>query len=302
MVGECSDFPSADKTLHNEWVRILTLIVILVAVDARAAAWIEAPRHGEVALRSSSFSGAAAYDDDAVGGPAPGLLRVQSIDADLRLGLGHGLMGLARLPFVIGYAHNDDGVGSAVGLGDAVLGLQLGVFEDGPVAVAVRGDAKLPLYVGAPSVIGRQPVDGGRAPGPLPALGDGQIDLTLSALLGARFPFGGAFTWELGYRVRTGDVSDAVVGVGSFAVPVLGERLTPTWNLLFINSLDPAVDDDDVPVEVVGRGYVSTGPSVDVALPDITAGLRLRLGAEFVFRGRNAPGGVNLWWGVACAF
>ena len=301
---ECSDFPCADKTLHNERVRILFLIVIFVAVPgtARAAAWIEAARHGELAVGSSTFSGAVAYDDDAVGGPAPGPLRVQTIAADLRLGLGHGFMGLVRLPFVIAIARDDDGQHTAVGAGDAVVGLQLGVFEDGPVAVAVRADAKLPLYVGAPSVIGRQPVDGTRVASALPAIGDGQLDVTATGMLGARLPFGGHLTFDLGYRWRLGDVSDAVVGVGSFAVPILDERLTPTWDLLFINSLDAAVNDDGVPTEAVGRGFVSTGPSVDVSLREITPGLRVRVGAEFVFRGRNAPGGINLLWGVACAF
>ncbi len=281
------------------------LVAAEVAAAPHVGAFSEGVRHGDASLVSSTFSGGVAYDDDAVGGKAPGTLRLQGLAAALRMGLAPGITAMASVPFVIARA-DESGV-TAIGLGDAMLGLQVGVYEDGPLAFAVRADVKVPLYVGAPSVRGRQPLRAdvdvdSREAGPLPALGDGQLDVTVSGLFAATFPFGGFVTWETGYRARTGDVSDAVTGAGRFAVPVVDERFLASWNLLFVNSLDPAVDDNDVATDVVGRGFVSTGPALELGLPEVRAGLRLRVGSEFVFRGRNAAGGVNVMWGVACAF
>lgn len=284
----------------------MTFVVLLVlasAGDARATTAFIAPSgRGELTVVATSLSGSVVYDDDAVGGRPAGLLRVQTTSGAVSVGLGHQMMGLVQVPLVIASVSSGDDVASIAGLGDGVFGLQVGLFDDGIVALSARGDVKLPLYRGQPSVGGRQPFDGTRTAGPVPALGDGQVDVTLSAAFAARFPFGGHLSWDLGYRVRTDDVSDAVIGTGSFVVPVLDDRLLPTWNLQFVNSFDAAVDDDGVVHEAVGRGFVATGPAVDVALRELHEGLFLRAGAELVFRGRNAPGGVQLLWGMRCAF
>ncbi|HEY1098382.1 MAG TPA: hypothetical protein VGF99_05625, partial [Myxococcota bacterium] len=218
-------------------------------------------------------------------------------------GLGPHLQGHVVVPAIVASTSGVDAHTTA-GLGDAVVGVQIGLWDDDVVAFAIATDVKLPLYAGEPSVIGLQPIAGTRSPSTRPALGDGQVDVDFRAMFAARFPFGGHVSWENGYRLRTDDVSDAVTGVGRFAVPVLDERFLVAWNLLFINSLDPAVDDEGNAIEAVGRGFVATGPTVDVALPFRAGfqGLWLRVGAELVFRGRNAPGGANMLWGVRCAF
>jgi len=60
--------------------------------------------------------------------------------------------------------------------------------------------------------------------------------------------------------------------------------------------------DDGVPLETLGKGYVSTGPACMIMLDELTKGLALEVGAEFVFRGRNAAGGANLQSGISYAF
>jgi hypothetical protein len=76
----------------------------------------------------------------------------------------------------------------------------------------------------------------------------------------------------------------------------------PRWDHAFLFSFDPARDDDDLATEIVGRSLVETGPGLAVPLDALAAGLRLEAGVAFLFRGRNAAGGVRLDVGVVHAF
>lgn len=276
----------------------LTNASAAVAGDASDVGAVDAPvPAGRVTLRSATFWSDVAYDDDGVRVDDVPHLSVETLSLDASLALAPRLTLALRLPFVIagsdaGGAGGGDDVVS--GFGDAVFGLQLGVLNDAPFRFGLRGDAKVPLYDGAPTRLGRD--DGKRA-----AVGDGQVDVTVSGVIDATFPFDGALHWDTGYRLRTGDVSDAVVGGGELGVAVFDGALWPSWRLRFVYSLDPRVV-DDVAVEAVGAGAVSTGPGCRVALPFVARGLALDLGVAYVFRGRNAAGGFDLGFGVSYEF
>jgi hypothetical protein len=296
-------------------VRFSTWLAVLwgvaVAAPASAGAWVKPLGDGYLKLGSASFVSDVAYDDDGARVPADAfVLKAQTVYAYGEVGLGPRLMLVGYLPWVasVNQIVADGGQNLAfhtVGFGDAALGLQFAVVEGGPFVAALRGDVKLPLYAGAPSIQGRSAttVPGfPKSAGSFPALGDGQVDATVSGLVGGAFPFDGFFTWETGYRLRTGDVSDAVVGGGTTGVWLLDRRLLPMWNLSFIYTFDVARRDDGVPLEALGKGYVSTGPAAMILLPELLDGLALETGAELVFRGRNAAGGFNLQAGISYAF
>ena len=300
----------AADSFHQVVVAVVVVVVALMAGPAAAGAWVKPPGGGYAKVGSASFISDVAYDDDGVRVDSdPFILKAQTIYGYAELGIGPRLMLVGYLPWVASTNQltGDDGslAFHTIGFGDAQLGLQFGILQDGPFVVAARADAKVPLYQGAPSVQGRNAdgVDGfSKSAGRFPALGDGQVDVTTSMLIGGSFPFDGFFTWETGYRLRTGDVSDAFVGGGTFGVFFLDRRLLPMWNLSFIYSLDARTRDDGQPLEVLGKGYVSTGPACMIQLDELKKGLALEVGAELVFRGKNAAGGVNLQSGLSYAF
>lgn len=293
---------------------VLTLLLFLGAslftAPARAGAWVKPPGAGYAKVGLSSFVSDVAYDDDGVRlRTDPFTLRAQTVYGYAEVGIGPRLMLVGYAPWVssTNQLKTDGGILGfhTLGFGDALLGMQFGLVPDGPFVVAARADLKVPLYQGAPSVRGRSVVavpGFPRSQGRFPALGDGQVDVTTSLLLGGAFPFDGYFSWETGYRLRTGNVSDAVVGGGSTGVFFWHHRLLPMWNLSFIYSLDVRKRDDGVALETLGKGYVSTGPACMVLLDELAEGLALEMGAEFVFRGRNAAGGANLQSGISYAF
>ncbi len=308
------------KTRHNAPVHVtgpvprfsgwLCLSTLLVAAPAGAGAWIKAPGDGYAKLGSSSFVSGVAYDDDGVlAATDPFSLRAETIYGYAEVGIAPRLMLVGYAPWVASTNQltGDDGslAFHTLGFGDAQLGLQFGIVQDAPLVVAARADLKVPLYQGAPSIQGRSvvAVDGfPKSAGSFPALGDGQVDLTTSLSVGASFPFDGFFTWETGYRLRTGDVSDAFVGAGTTGVYFLNRRLLPLLNLAFVYSLDARKRSDGVATETLGKGYVSTGLACMIMLDEIAQGLALEVGADLVFRGRNAAGGVNLQSGISYAF
>lgn len=292
---------AVDKTRHNAPVRnFLLALLTLSGLPAAAGPWMREAGAGSVTLSSTTFRGGNGYDDDG-GRLELTPLSVETVALDAEVGLGPRLLLLGRVPFVVSAI---DDAGSTAGFGDAVVGLQFGVLTQEPFVVSVRGDVKLPLYAGEPTVAGRQPKQSGRFPGGLSddaALGDGQVDVTGSVVVGGRFPFDGFFAWDTGYRFRSDDVSDAVVGGGDLGVGFFDGRVLPSWNLRFVYSMDPRVV-DDVAVEAVGAGAVVTGPAVRVAVPEVVDGLAANVGAGFVFRGRNAAGGFQLVAGVSYEF
>ncbi len=279
------------------------------AAPSPRAPWVPEAGRGQASLQYAAFLSGTTYDDDGVGlvgGPVA--LQSQQLGIDVVVGLGPRLAFSGMLPLVFATATHraadrDPEVFAVSGVGDATAGLAFALLPEGPLHLTLRGDVKVPLYAGLPSVQGRQPLaTDPRQPGLLPALGDGQVDVTVNAVVGARFPFGGFFTWENGYRFRSGGVTDGVSGAGTFAVDVFDGALQPRWNHAFLFSFDPATDVDGVPTEIVGRSLVTTGPSCVVNLAALSPGLALEVGAALSFRGRNAAGGTRFQLGVSHAF
>lgn len=263
------------------------LMALLAASPATATALGRDPGQGQVRLVSSTFVGTGAYDDDGLRTDADPL-RVQTMLTDVELGVAPRLTLSAQVPWHLVSVVDAGGLVQRAGAGDLTVGGQLRLTDEGPVALAARLDVKLPLYQGAPTVRGRAP-DGG------PALGDGQVDVTAVALLGGRLPFAGFLDLAVGYRLRTDDVTDAVVGGGKVGVRALGRRF------LLALRFDTVVTIDRAPLghEALGRGSAALGPWVAVRVVDR---LHLELGAAWVGRGRNAPGGVELAWGLWLPF
>lgn len=306
--------PIRHKTRQTEVVSTPLPTIVCVVGLASSSAWgqgdpLPGRGHGTVSVAASAFTSRAGWDDDGVAILMPDVdLRALALESRATLGIGERLgLGLG-LPLVLASSHARDGAVAVIsGPGDATVGLTLDDGGTGPLRLALRGEVKVPLYTGAPALQGRQPPTTDETlPGPLPALGDGQVDVTIGGLLVAHFPFGGFFSWEQGYRFRTGGVTDGVVGVGRVAVPapgwLLDGRLVPRWDHAFLFSFDPPRDDDGRALEVIGRSLVVTGPGCTVLLPELSPGLAVDVGAALLFRGRNAAGGVRLDLGVSHAF
>ena len=113
------------------------------------------------------------------------------------VGVFTGLQVQGFVPYVISRNTFDDGISALrVGPGDLTAGLQYTPSLALPLPAAVRLDIKVPLYdVGSTS---------SAFASRFPALGDGQIDMTLWLTAGGTLPIATVFAWaEIGYRFRT---------------------------------------------------------------------------------------------------
>lgn len=263
------------------------VLSVLTAAPAAATALGREPGSGHVRMLSTTLVGLWAYDDAGLRADADPL-RAQSFSTEIELGVAPRLTLRAHLPWMIASTVDAAGLEQLSGVGDVLLGGQLRLTDEGPIAFSARLDVKLPFYEGAPTVRGRAASGG-------PALGDGQVDATALALLGGRLPFSGFLDLEVGYRLRTGDVTDAVVGGGRVGVRLLERRLLVALRFDTVVTLDPT---DDRP-EHLGRGGATLGPWVAVRVANA---LHLEMGASYVGRGRNAPGGAELSAGLWLPF
>lgn len=260
---------------------------LLAAPSSRATALGREPGSGQVRLLSTTFVGLWAYDDEGLRAEADPL-RQQSFATEVELGVARRLTLRAHLPWVIASTVDAAGLEQLSSVGDITLGGQLRFTDEGPVAVAARLDLKLPAYEGSPTIRGRSAAGG-------PAIGDGQVDATGLLLLGGRLPFSGFLDVEVGYRLRTGEITDAVVGGGRVGVRVLERRLLVALRFDTVVSLDPPEDR----AERLGQGGATFGPWVAVR---VVNALHVEMGAYYVGRGRNAPGGVQLGAGLWLPF
>jgi len=254
---------------------------------------------GAGALELEAFLSSATYDDDGVPDVSRAVvLQRQTLRGRLDLGVGERLALRLHAPMIRAVAIDaaTADAKSVVAMGDVGAGLGLLVVDDA-LQVVIRADVTAPLYTAQPSRQGRQPDDDG-APGPLPAVGDGQADASASVVVGAAFPFDGFFWGELGYRLRTGGITDAVFGRGVLSAAALGGRLWPRWRHAFAFSLDAASDRP----EVIGQSVAETGPGVAVRLDDVADGLSLEIDAVVRVRGRNAAGGTAMMTGIMYVF
>jgi hypothetical protein len=284
-------------------VRALLFAFVLVAASqARAGAWTKPAGGGYVKLGSSAFTSSFSYDDEGTSvSSEPFVLRAQTLYLYAELGLADRVTVQAYLPYVLATnAHMSQGIRfTTYGFGDLSLGTTIGIVQGGPLVLAAKLDAKLPLYEGAPSVRGlsTRDVPGfSRSAALFPALGDGQVDLLPALAFGGGLPFlDGFFTTEAGYVFRSGPVTDAVRIAGTGGARFLRGRLLVLvdagWILTFPSSPDRE--------EIVGKGYAWAGPGF---MYTVVGGTALEAGFQFVARGVNAAGGFNALVGVSHAF
>lgn len=260
-----------------------SLLVLACATSAAAAPHPRAVNDGVVRLRSSTFLAGWGYDDAGVRTEDPPF-SAETVALLVEAGVAPRLTLAASLPLV--WLEES----SRPSTGDAVLAGLLAVLEPGadPLSLALALELKLPLYDGAPTTRGRN-LDGS------PALGDGQVDVTAGAIMVAPLPLGGALDLHLGYRLRTGGITDAVVGGGRFGVWLLAKRIFVSAVLDTVITLLPDEDSNDV----IGRGYASIGPRASVRIVDRVF---LDVGIAYVGRGTNAPGGTDLMFGASAGF
>jgi hypothetical protein len=190
------------------------MIVFLMAA-AVAGPWIKEPGQVYAKLGTSRFgsNGYIGPDGTAVAG-----LRYVGLTEHLyaEAGVLPHLQVVGNLPFV--GARNIDGELIFINrqLGDADLGLATGT-KLGQVPVSLTASAKLPLYDN------NDLASYGTAGAAFPAMGDGQVDLSVIGSVGTGLSVGGQRGWaaaEAGYRHRTewwlGDSSspDRIYGDG----------------------------------------------------------------------------------------
>lgn len=278
----------------------------LLAPPAEAGGWTKPQGGGYFKLGSSTFVSDFAYDDEGVSVVSDAfLLRAQTLYAYGEFGLTDRLTLVGFLPFVAATNQHTSGVNfHTLGLGDALGGLQVGILQPGdfgafPLVLSARFEMKVPLYDGEPSVRGLRTnrVDAyPRSTRFFPAIGDGQVDLNAWLAASAPLPFVDAWVnVDVGYRARTGPVTDAallIVNAGWFALGrVLLLQVTSQHVFTF-----PVPDGERL---VLGKGFWALGPAMSVYFAE---GWALEVGADVVFMGRNAAGGVQVLAGVSYAF
>lgn len=291
--------------------RLLALVVtctapwLLFAGAAHAGAWTKPAGSGYLKLGSATFVSDHGYD-----------FRGQRVDSDTFLlhaetlygyaevGLTDDVTLLGYVPYILATNQHASGVNfHALGVGDGLVGAQIHLLQTLGVVVSGRVELKAPLYQGAPSIQGRQSA---KVPGfprsatLFPALGDGQVDLTTFVSAGSGLPsFGGYVdgfvTVDVGYRLRTGALTDAVVLNASGGIWLLPGHLLLMANSAWVATL-PSADELRV---LVGKGYWSFGPAMMVP---VIGGLSLEVGFDVVTAGVNAAGGMQALFGVSYAY
>lgn len=282
---------------------LVALTACTFAGDAIAGAWTKPAGGAYLKLGSSAFWSDHGFD-----------LRGQRVESDTfflhaetlygyaEVGLTDDVTLIGYLPYVVATNAHSSGIGfHTFGFGDALFGAQVRALEWQSLAVSARFEVKTPLYEGAPSIQGRQSA---KVPGfprsatLFPALGDGQVDLAGYLSVGSGIPYitfvDGFVTVDVGYRMRSGPLTDAVVVNASGGVWIWPRRALLMANTAWVATL-PSADERRV---TVGKGYWSAGPAVMVPL---FAGLSLEAGFDVVTAGVNAAGGMQALLGVSYA-
>lgn len=281
-----------------------------------AGAWVKAPGQSYTKLSTTTFHSEQGHDAFGVLVPPTGVGLV-STSASLyaEVGLVPGVALVAMLPYVAARSDAPSGIQlHTLGLGDAQLGLQWGGWRAGPWVFSTRGELKLPLYAGGPAVRGFAAEGASRYPRAsryFPALGDGQVDVTVWGAVGVSgrvFGVDAFFTGELGPRYRSavrvvplGDPGAAQAWVTANVTPVLalnatgGAWVVPGRVLLMVNTNHiysaPAGQGT-----VRGKGYIAIGPSMMVRLGD---GIAVEMAADWLGFGVNAATGGQATVGVS---
>jgi hypothetical protein len=280
---------------------LLVLALFLTSIPCLAGAWTKPAGGGYGKLGSATFVSDHGYDDRGERVSDDSFrMHAQTLFAYGELGLTDDIMLVGFAPYVLATNGHSSGVRfHTAGTGDLMGGVQVTLLRYQNLVVSARAELKVPLYEGAPSLRGRQTawVKGfPRSSTFFPALGDGQVDVTGFLSAGASLPWVKAFlTADVGYRLRTGDITDAGVVIATGGFWALERRL-----LLLVNSISVlTLPSDDERRVMVGKGFWAVGPA---AMIFVTDRLALEVGCDLVTRGVNAAGGVQVLTGVSYAF
>lgn len=300
--GPCGKFSAYDAAVRISPLPLAAVLMPCISLVAFAAPAAAAPHPRDVGdgvarLRSTTFISMWGYDDNAVRVDDPDYT-METVALMLEAGLAPRLTLHTTLPFVF----IPESATPTPSTGDAVVGGLLAILDEDiggdPLSLALTLDLKLPLYGDGSSA----PTSRGRAANGKPAVGDGQLDVTAGGVLVASLPFDGGIDMYLGYRMRTGGITDAVVGGGRIGMWFLDRRFFVSGTMDSVVTLIPAVDARTGEVlgdDVIGRGFASLGARVSLRVVDRVF---LDVGGAYVGRGTNAPGGIELIFGASAGF
>jgi hypothetical protein len=264
---------------------LAALPLFLHTPEASAAPHPRDVGDGVARLRSTTFLAMWGYDENAVRVDDDDFT-YQSVALMVEAGIAPRLTLHTTLPFVF----IPNSATPTPSTGDAVVGGLLAILDDDiggdPLSLALTLDLKLPLYG---DIAGGQstPTTRGFAQNGKPV---------------AKLPLDGAIDLYLGYRMRTGGITDAVVGGGRIGMWFLDKRFFVSATLDSVVTMLPDVDPRSGAVvgdDVIGRGFASVGGRASVRVVDRVF---IDVGAAYVGRGTNAPGGVDLMFGASAGF
>lgn len=256
------------------------LAASLSATVATAGPWTKGPGQLYVKWAESVF-----LSDRAIG--SNGLVTPQDyvgVTSSLyfEAGLPRGLQLQGYLPHLIGKNHNTGEV--YAGAADLILALQYAPPLHLPFRLATRIELKLPLY------------DAGATRDP--ALGDGNVDLTLWLVAGDSLPRLPLFLWaELGYRHR----SELYLGHGPYddrsfkeSVVWFGQLGWKVWRgIVFAVGCSGA---QALAADLFTRSVVALGPSLYLPL---FHGLALESNLDAIAHAKNAANGLSFGIGLS---
>lgn len=213
------------------------------------------------------------------------------------VGLWEGLQVQGLLPYTIG-TNSREGEGRRArraGGADFLIGLQYSPPLDlGALKLATRLELKIPLYDVGQRATGIAELDN-----LFPALGDGQLDVTIWLVAGGSLP-GPFYAWaEVGYRFRT----EAFIGDGpgddrSFvdSVAWLGQAGWDFYKgmILMANFIGVVAVKDDI----YTKSYITVGPGLYIP---VYKGLALEANFDPIVYALNSAPGFSFGFGVSYA-
>ena len=262
------------------WVLAAASCAVAWSAPAYAGPWTRS--RGEHYVKLSELYFASDTYVDATGARVQGTdYRAWTTAAYLELGLGERFHLQAFVPWALTRNAFDelDARYANVGFGDALVGVQTTPVELG-LPWALRAQARLPLY------------DVAAIEGPsaelFPALGDGQVDVTLWGSVGASFwPVPAFVLLELGWRRRTGWYYGEGSGRDFRDGAALLAQAGYTWRERLLMAVNvngvwtPAQD-------TITQSFLTVGPALGL---ELGGGWMLEAGLDpMVWSRNNSPG------------
>ena len=287
--------------MNRSLLAALTTAVIVAGAPSPAVAgpWTKDLGQVYVKLNEGFFFSDSFINAEGVVTPGAEYLGVTT-SLYFEVGLWKGLQLQGLLPYTVGTNESDRGGDEdktrrarKAGGADLLLGLQYSPPIDlGALRLATRLEFKVPLYDVGEAATGIAELDN-----LFPALGDGQLDITLWLVVGGSLP-GPFYAWgEVGYRFRTeAFVGDGPVDDRSFvdSVAWLGQAGWSFYKrmILMVNFIGVmAVKDDRFT-----KSYITVGPGL--YLP-VWRGLALEANVDPIVHARNSAPGFSFGFGIS---